>query len=333
MARMPAISDADYEAIESAVMETARGRWFLAEYARRNRHSDTARVLEAIERLSLSLADTRQDDPAERVRMDILAMAKAIARTKAEIAAIKPTGADEGRIGEATGELDAIVDTTESATSDILHAAEQVQEIAWTLREQGIADAVCDMLDERATDIYTACSFQDLTGQRTRKVIDVLRYLERHVDRMIDIWGLEGAVAAPDEQGHPEGRRLANGPARPGTGLGQTDIDEMMGVAPVAVERALAEAAVDVLDIEVEEVAIEAVETRLILAPPDPAPSQSIPAVVVIAAGDVEADEVPFDLPDLRALADEMRKPPAAARPGTAEIEALTPAEKIALFA
>ena len=29
------LDPSDYEAIESAVMETARGRWFLAEYARR----------------------------------------------------------------------------------------------------------------------------------------------------------------------------------------------------------------------------------------------------------------------------------------------------------
>ncbi|HEY0293198.1 MAG TPA: hypothetical protein VGC51_12860 [Hansschlegelia sp.] len=31
----------DYEAIADAVMETARGRWFLAEYARRNRAAET----------------------------------------------------------------------------------------------------------------------------------------------------------------------------------------------------------------------------------------------------------------------------------------------------
>ena len=31
------ISEGDYEAIEAAVVETVRGRWFLAEYARRSR--------------------------------------------------------------------------------------------------------------------------------------------------------------------------------------------------------------------------------------------------------------------------------------------------------
>jgi hypothetical protein len=45
------LTDADFESIESAVMETARGRWFLAEFARRRRVEDAARVLAALDRL------------------------------------------------------------------------------------------------------------------------------------------------------------------------------------------------------------------------------------------------------------------------------------------
>lgn len=41
----------DYEEIERAVMESARGRWFLAEYAKRIRAQDTALILDAIQRL------------------------------------------------------------------------------------------------------------------------------------------------------------------------------------------------------------------------------------------------------------------------------------------
>jgi hypothetical protein len=48
---VPPLSDADYQAIEAAVMETTRGRWFLAEYARRNRHADTEMLLGALARL------------------------------------------------------------------------------------------------------------------------------------------------------------------------------------------------------------------------------------------------------------------------------------------
>ena len=45
------IGDADFDAIEAAVMESARGRWFLVEYARRNRHADTQVLLAALARL------------------------------------------------------------------------------------------------------------------------------------------------------------------------------------------------------------------------------------------------------------------------------------------
>ena len=38
-------------------------------------------------------------------------------------------------------------------------------------------------------EIFTACSFQDLTGQRTTKVINVLRYIEQRIGSMIAIWG------------------------------------------------------------------------------------------------------------------------------------------------
>jgi hypothetical protein len=46
----------DYDRIEEAVMETARGRWFLAEFARRVRSGDTQKILQAIERLESASA-------------------------------------------------------------------------------------------------------------------------------------------------------------------------------------------------------------------------------------------------------------------------------------
>src|SRR5262249_7515032 len=172
-----------------------RGRWFLAEYAKRNRHADTDAILAALARVEEAMRaapPAAPASPAERMRIDLVEMAKAIEHTRTEIASIKPEG-DRGSLSEATEELDSIVHTTERATSDILAAAEQVQEIAWTLREHGTDGDSCDALDRRAADIYTACSFQDLTGQRTRKVVDVLHFLEDRIRAMIEIWG--GAVA------------------------------------------------------------------------------------------------------------------------------------------
>jgi chemotaxis protein CheZ len=235
MSNTPApLSEADYSAIEAAVLETARGRWFLAEYARRNRHADTLMLISALDRIEAAVRGQGSVDSADRIRFDLVDMAKAIARTKAEIASIKPDEEHHGKFGEATEELDSIVQATEGATSDILAAAEQVQEIAWTLREQGLEPEICDVLDSKATDVYTACSFQDLTGQRTRKVIQVLRYLEGRINAMIKIWGLGGAMAAEaaeNEQVRHGEAALLNGPALPGHGLDQGDIDMVMAPA------------------------------------------------------------------------------------------------------
>ena len=220
MANLPVpapLSDAEYEAIEGAVMETARGRWFLAEYARRNRNADTTMLLKALDRIEAAIRGERSVEPVERIRFDLVEMAKAIARTKTEIAAMKPDADHHGKFGEATEELDSVVQATEAATSDILACAERIQEIAWTLREQGLDAEVCDLLDAKATEVYTACSFQDLTGQRTRKVIGVLRYLEGRINAMIEIWGLDGAMSAEaaEKRAVETGKALLNGPAKP----------------------------------------------------------------------------------------------------------------------
>ena len=153
------LSEEDYGLIEAAVMETTRGRWFLAEYARRNRTADTTMLIAALDRIEGALRGERSVQSVDRIRFDLVEMARAIARTKAEIAAIKPDAEHHGKFGDATEELDAIVQATETATSDILASAEQIQEIAWTMREQGFDAEVCDLLDTKATDVYTSCSF------------------------------------------------------------------------------------------------------------------------------------------------------------------------------
>src|SRR4029077_7891549 len=52
-------SEEDYEAISDAFMETSRGRWFLGEYAKRNRNADTRMVLDAVARIEENLAAQR----------------------------------------------------------------------------------------------------------------------------------------------------------------------------------------------------------------------------------------------------------------------------------
>jgi chemotaxis protein CheZ len=330
MANLPVpapITEADYEAIEAAVMETARGRWFLAEYARRNRNADTTMLLKALDRIEAAIRGEHSVEPVDRIRFDLVEMSKAIARTKTEIAAMKPDADHHGKFGEATEELDSVVQATEAATSDILECAERIQEVAWTLREQGLDADICDLLDAKATEVYTACSFQDLTGQRTRKVIGVLRYLEGRINAMIQIWGLDGAMAAEaaEKRAVDAGKALLNGPARPGQGLDQADVDIVMGPATVSrpeeraspiefVEGAVVEAAAeDAIEAAAEDVVAE------------------MPAAEPVAVSEDGTDEIEVDAEPV------IEVPPVRPRASTssdplAPFMALSAEEKIALF-
>ena len=220
------ISEADYEAIESAVMETERGRWFLKEYTRRNRNADTQVLLDAIGRLEHAVAGDRMAQDVDRFRANLREMASAIARTKTDIASIHATEHEHSRLFKASEALDAITRTTEQATSDILAAAEHVQEAAWTLREGGANPDLCDDLDRRATEIYTTCSFQDITAQRIAKIVQTLRYLEGRINAMITIWDPSEEMLADDGEARPPARSHAPEPAT--IDLDQSDVDSMI---------------------------------------------------------------------------------------------------------
>lgn len=164
------------------------------------------------------------------MRRELEEMSGAITQMRREISALKPENAGDSRILAATEELDAIVTATERATSDILNAAERLLEQA---REVGAAglDPLAAGIEAQATDILMACSFQDITGQRTTKVINALRYLEQRVNVMIQIWSDEGGSTVSSLPAVPGDTRpdahLLNGPALPGQGHSQSDVDAM----------------------------------------------------------------------------------------------------------
>jgi chemotaxis regulatin CheY-phosphate phosphatase CheZ len=228
----------DYAAIEDALAATPRGRWFLAEYARRNRSAETEMLLEAIAKLETAVLKPQRRTAPSGAFGELVEMGEAIARTRREIAQIKPPMQFDQQLVSATAELDHIVDATEKATSGILAATEEIQEAAWTLREQGTDIGLCDKIDQRATDIYTACSFQDITGQRTDKVVRALRFIEQRINAMIEIWGV-GDIAARVDDIASRMQSFASSALREkadlfhephGKGLKQDDVDRMLTV-------------------------------------------------------------------------------------------------------
>jgi chemotaxis protein CheZ len=90
-----------------------------------------------------------------------------------------------------TNELDAVVIGTEGATETILSSAEYIDETANTLSARlGKEDAeLANDIRDKVIQIFEACNFQDLTGQRITKVVSTLRFVEDRIMQMMDIWG------------------------------------------------------------------------------------------------------------------------------------------------
>ncbi|MEM7619602.1 MAG: hypothetical protein AAF228_03935 [Pseudomonadota bacterium] len=230
-----ALPAAEYDAIEKAMMETTRGRWFLNEFAERNRRQDTKVLLDAISKLEGTVQHPQGFQNIEKIQSDLVEMGNAIQRARSEISSLKLPDDDNSQLLTATEELDDIVMTTEKATHSILHATEDIQETVWALREEGLPDAPCARIDAKITDIYTACSFQDITGQRTHKIVQVLRYLEARIEAMVSIWGLASETAKSDVS-HLEDKRedshLLNGPPSfHENGLEQNGVDSVFSEA------------------------------------------------------------------------------------------------------
>ncbi len=86
-----AVSEEDYQAFLAALSASARGRAFLDEYARRQRHTDTAALLDAVTRLEAQLAS--QPPRADDIAHELNALAENVRGLRSQIDAVQLTGA------------------------------------------------------------------------------------------------------------------------------------------------------------------------------------------------------------------------------------------------
>ncbi|MDH5772966.1 MAG: protein phosphatase CheZ, partial [Rhodospirillaceae bacterium] len=109
---------------------------------------------------------------------------ESIDKTKSEIAAIHRPGEQEDKFVSAALELSAIVSATEEATNNILGAAEDIEDLAQQLRDR-LDDVKAlenvNKISELVIGIFENCNFQDITGQRTSKVVKTINYLEDRI--------------------------------------------------------------------------------------------------------------------------------------------------------
>ncbi|WP_246329346.1 protein phosphatase CheZ [Chthonobacter rhizosphaerae] len=181
------------------------------------------------------IEDFRQQTvEAMKMKAELDEIQEAISRTKREIASLHVSGFKGQEMSRVTDELDAVVGGTESATEAILSAAESIDDAANTLsaRLKGQDQQLAADIQEKVLTVFEACNFQDLTGQRITKVVNVLRFIEDRVNRMMEIWGgMEtfDTIEADESLRRVGDAALLNGPALPEAAgvASQDDIDAL----------------------------------------------------------------------------------------------------------
>jgi chemotaxis protein CheZ len=176
-----------------------------------------------------------QIEQCEKLKVELDLIHDAINRTKREIATLHGKSFDGGEMAKVNGELGAVVGGTEQATQQILEATEAIDQAATALSKNTSPDQqklLSEEIQERVISIFEACNFQDLTGQRISKVMTTMKFIENHINVMMDIWGGVDALkahATPIVDTREGDAKLLNGPKMDGDvgHASQDDIDAL----------------------------------------------------------------------------------------------------------
>lgn len=175
-----------------------------------------------VSKIDAGTSDTRE------VFLHLAELAQIIDALKKDISLQRPEHVKNSHIPDATDELDAVVTATAEATHIIMGACEEVQEMVGALDP-----AVQQGINDKINQIFEACSFQDITGQRIRKVVSTLAIIEDKIDGLLSTLSntvgvklsdekVEKAVSVEDE------KSLLNGPQMAGKAISQDDIDKLL---------------------------------------------------------------------------------------------------------
>ncbi|MFT5438806.1 MAG: chemotaxis protein CheZ [Alphaproteobacteria bacterium] len=202
------------------------------------RRADAHEILEIVNSIIESM---NRDIPSidVTIRGDLQELSDFIKTTKEEILDLCPDEISQEHLPAASFELDAIVTATENATNSIMEAAELIEAVG-----ADIGGEANDKLVEATTNIFEACSFQDITGQRIGKVVRALREIEIKIEDLLGVFGeadeerqverLSRTRPLSADQSSGEHRQdavsdsdLLEGPQLPENAISQDDIDAL----------------------------------------------------------------------------------------------------------
>lgn len=142
---------------------------------------------------------------------------------------------------EASDQLDAILRATEQATEQIMDITEGFQgrlsemaQVVDGMEESPAKERLRQLISASSNDclsIITACSFQDITGQRVKKVIDALREIE---EKLLEILVSAGVKMKARKEGRDEleieeeAKKAVDLLKGPQEGVDQSSVDDLL---------------------------------------------------------------------------------------------------------
>ena len=170
----------------------------------------------------------------EAFRSELAMVHAVIAGSRPAVDVLDQSVTKEPQLARAARELEAIVTSTERAAQTILRVAEVIDRDARTLSD-ATDDAkrlkVAAEISALTAQLFQACNFQDITGQRVVNVLATFQQVESQIARLMEIWSRLGQFQPVvfDEQGGDQ--QFLNGPKLEGDAghVSQDEIDTMFG--------------------------------------------------------------------------------------------------------
>jgi hypothetical protein len=168
--------ETEYRSIEQALLESAVGRWFLAEHSRRARRLDSARLDEALGKLQSSL----RQPPAllGQLKAEVSKLRSEVASARAKVLSKPTTAADE------------------PAPAAILKSVEALHQMAWNLQAAPVDQGTCERIAQHAATIYAQSVAQAAQSKRASDVASSLDSAIAQLDGILRTITLEGELEA-----------------------------------------------------------------------------------------------------------------------------------------
>ncbi len=186
---------ADYDAIERAIRETSRGRWFLHCYLERNRSAETKMLLNAIGKLEAAMRDNGQLLENTPAFDTLMTLHDAVDQARGDMAQLPRMDQGAAELPLRRFNFESVPAAITEETRSIRDAAASIQSAAYALQAAGVFQGVANQISERAGVIEEACTNQETLLARAERMASLLSEIE---SELMNAFDEDYSFSAPD---------------------------------------------------------------------------------------------------------------------------------------